>query len=172
MYPTEYIQFLIHFHGDYDYFECHEILEEYWKEKPRGDRDHYLVGLIQIAVSLYHQRRSNWNGAEKMMKSAITILEKNSVPLLRLGINATQLLFLLKDRLQSIQKEENFTPLFLPLSDAALEKHCIELCQKQNLPWKDVNASSNEYIVHKHTLRDRTEVITERNEQLQKRKQR
>ena len=44
MYPTEYIQFLIHFHGDYDYFECHEILEEYWKTKPRGNRDHYLVG--------------------------------------------------------------------------------------------------------------------------------
>lgn len=36
MYPTEYIQFLIHFHGDYDYFECHEILEGYWKTKPRG----------------------------------------------------------------------------------------------------------------------------------------
>ncbi|GAB6430054.1 MULTISPECIES: DUF309 domain-containing protein [Bacillus] len=172
MYPTEYIQFLIHFHGDYDYFECHEILEEYWKEKPRGDRDHYLVGLIQIAVSLYHQRRSNWNGAEKMMKSAITILEKNSTPLLRLGINATQLLVLLKDRLQSIQKEEHFTSLFLPLTDTALEKHCMELCQKQNLPWKDVNTTCSDYIIHKHTLRDRTEVITERNEQLQKRKQR
>ncbi|MGF9765760.1 DUF309 domain-containing protein [Bacillus albus] len=172
MYPTEYIQFLIHFHGDYDYFECHEILEEYWKEKPRGNRDIYLVGLIQIAVSLYHQRRSNWNGSEKMMKSAITILEKNSAPLQRLGINATQLLFLLKDRLQSIQKEEGFTPLFLPLSDTALETHCMELCQKKNLPWKDANASSNEYIIHKHTLRDRTEVIAERNEQLQKRKQR
>ncbi|MHC2835049.1 MULTISPECIES: DUF309 domain-containing protein [Bacillus] len=172
MYPTEYIQFLIHFHGDYDYFECHEILEEYWKEKPRGNRDIYLVGLIQIAVSLYHQRRSNWNGSEKMMKSAITILEKNSAPLQRLGINATQLLFLLKDRLQSIQKEEGFTPLFLPLLDTALEKHCMELCQKKNLPWKDANASSNEYIIHKHTLRDRTEVIAERNEQLQKRKQR
>ncbi len=76
MYPTEYIQFLIHFHGDYDYFECHEILEEYWKTKPRGNRDDYLVGLIQVAVSLYHQRRTNWNGATKMMKSAITILEK------------------------------------------------------------------------------------------------
>ncbi|WP_342715627.1 DUF309 domain-containing protein [Bacillus paramycoides] len=172
MYPTEYIQFLIHFHGDYDYFECHEILEEYWKTKPRGNRDNYLVGLIQIAVSLYHQRRSNWNGAEKMMKSAITILEKNNEPLLHLGINQTQLLSLLKDRLQSIQKEEGFTPLFLPLSDTALEKHCMELCQKQNLPWKDVNATSNEFIIHKHTLRDRTEVIAERNEQLQKRKQR
>lgn len=172
MYPTEYIQFLIHFHGDYDYFECHEILEEYWKTKPRGHRDDYLVGLIQIAVSLYHQRRSNWNGSEKMMKSAITILERNSAPLLRLGINQTQLLSSLKDRLQSIQKAEDFTPLFLPLLDTALEKHCTELCQKQNLPWKDVNATSSEYIIHKHTLRDRTEVITERNEQLQKRKQR
>lgn len=92
MYPTEYIQFLIHFHGDYDYFECHEILEEYWKTKPRGNRDHYLVGLIQIAVSLYHQRRANWNGSTKMMKSAITILEKSGVPLQRLGINQVQLL--------------------------------------------------------------------------------
>ena len=36
---------------------------------------------------------------------------------------------------------------------------------------KDVNATSNEFIIHKHTLRDRTEVIAERNEQL-KRKQR
>ena len=79
-----------------------------------------------------------------------------------------QLLFLLKDKLQSIQKEESFTPLFLPLSDTTLEKYCIELCQKQNLPWKDVNATSNEFIIHKHTLRDRTEVIAERNEQLQK----
>ena len=31
-----------------------------------------------------------------------------------------------------------------------------------------MNAISNEYIIHKHTLRDRTEVIAERNEQLQK----
>src|SRR5689334_19734509 len=113
MYPTEYIQFLIHFHGDYDYFECHEILEEYWKTKPRGNRDDYLVGLIQVAVSLYHQRRTNWNGATKMMKSAITILEKNSALLQRLGINQTQLLPLLNERVQSIQKKESFVPLFL-----------------------------------------------------------
>lgn len=106
MYPTEYIQFLIHFHGDYDYFECHEILEEYWKTKPRGNRDDYLVGLIQVAVSLYHQRRTNWNGAIKMMKSAIRILEKNSALLQRLGINQAQLLPLLNERVQSIQKKK------------------------------------------------------------------
>ena len=37
---------------------------------------------------------------------------------------------------------------------------------KQNLSWKDLNAIPGEYIINKHTLRDRTEVITERNEQL------
>ena len=105
MYPTEYIQFLIHFHGDYDYFECHEILEEYWKTKPRGNRDHYLVGLIQIAVSLYHHRRSNWNGAEDDEKRH-NDFRKNSAHLLCLGINEAQLLFLLKDKLQSIQKKK------------------------------------------------------------------
>ena len=39
---------------------------------------------------------------------------------------------------------------------------------KQNLSWKDLNAIPGEYIINKHTMRDRTEVITERNEQLQK----
>lgn len=70
--------------------------------------------------------------------------------------------------MQSIQKKESFVPLFLPLSDTSLEKKCMQLCQKQNLPWKDMNATPSEYILHKHTLRDRTEVITERKEQLQK----
>ena len=27
-FPLKYIDFLVHFHGDRDYFECHEILEE------------------------------------------------------------------------------------------------------------------------------------------------
>ena len=71
----------------------------------------------------------------------------------------------------NLSRKRRFYTIILPLSDIALEKQCIELCEKQNLPWKDVNAISNEYIVHKHTLRDRTEVIAERNEQL-KRKQR
>ena len=106
------------------------------------------------------------------MKSAIIILEKSGVPLQRLGINQVQLLSLLNERLQSIHKKERFLPLFLPLSDPSLEKQCIELCQKQNLSWKDLNAIPGEYIINKHTMRDRTEVITERNEQLQKRKQR
>ncbi|PDM37452.1 hypothetical protein CMV37_18185, partial [Bacillus cereus] len=49
--------------------------------------------------------------------------------------------------------EESFTPLFLPLSDTTLEKvlHRI-MSENKNLPWKDVNATSNEFIIHKHTF--------------------
>ena len=53
----------------------------------------------------------------------------------------------------NLSRKRRFYTIILPLSDIALEKQCIELCEKQNLPWKDVNAISNEYIVHKHTLR-------------------
>ncbi|WP_260405419.1 DUF309 domain-containing protein, partial [Paenibacillus sp. 598K] len=64
IYPDDYIQYLIEFHVTRDYFECHELLEEYWKEQP-GDDPFYdtWVGLIQIAVSQYHHRRSNHRGA-------------------------------------------------------------------------------------------------------------
>ena len=72
----------------------------------------------------------------------------------------------MKDCNLSIKR--TFCTFILPLSDSSLEKQCIELCQKQNLSWKDLNAIPGEYIINKHTLRDRTEVITERNEQLQK----
>ncbi|MEH7455810.1 DUF309 domain-containing protein [Bacillus sp. JJ1127] len=172
MYPKAYIQFLIHFHGDYDYFECHEVLEEHWKLKPRGDRDNYWVGFIQIAVSLYHQRRSNWNGAAKMMKSAISILEKERDHINSLGLNDQQLLSLLQKQLQSILAKATFTPIFLPFSDAALENKCVQLCSENGLPWKNIHSLPSEYIIHKHTLRNRDAIIFERNEQLTKRKQR
>ena len=32
VYPEAYIEYLMYFHGNRDYFECHEVLEEYWKE--------------------------------------------------------------------------------------------------------------------------------------------
>ena len=49
-----------------------------------------------------------------------------------------------------------------------VRKALHRIMSKQNLPWKDVDATSSEYIIHKHTLRDRTEVIAERNEHYKK----
>ena len=48
-YPEAYIDFLVHFHGDRDWFECHERLEEYWKEHPDDPKSDTWVGLIQVA---------------------------------------------------------------------------------------------------------------------------
>lgn len=86
MYPDAYIQFLVHFHGDRDYFECHEILEEYWKETIKGDKQSIWVGLIMLAVSNYHFRRNNNSGAQRTLQKAISIFEnkKRKVALLEL----------------------------------------------------------------------------------------
>ena len=58
-FPQKYIEYLVHFHGDRDYFECHEILEEYWKKIDNGNKESIWVGLIQLAVANYHHRRKN-----------------------------------------------------------------------------------------------------------------
>lgn len=172
MYPKAYIQFLVHFHGDFDYFECHEILEEYWKTKPPTERDKHWVGFIQVAVSLYHYRRENRAGAEKMMKSALSILQTEQAKVSALGLDATKLITLLQEQLHAIKHRHPFAPLFLPFADSKLEGICIQLCTEQNMKWQDPLLPESEYIIHKHMLRDRTDVIEERNEQLQKRKQR
>ena len=95
---------------------------------------------------------------------------KSGVPLQRLGINQVQLLSLLNERLQSTHKK-NVLYLYFYLIRFIVREAVHRVMSKQNLSWKDLNAIPGEYIINKHTLRDRTEVITERNEQL-KRKQR
>jgi predicted metal-dependent hydrolase len=45
-----------------EYFECHEVLEEPWREAAEPDRT-FLKGLIHAAVSLYQYQRGNSHGA-------------------------------------------------------------------------------------------------------------
>ncbi|MFD0770837.1 DUF309 domain-containing protein [Bacillus sp. CGMCC 1.60114] len=172
MYHEAYIQFLIHFHSDYDYFECHEILEEHWKTKPRGEREQHWVGLIQIAVALYHHRRCNWNGAERMIKSALFILQNEKQHIKALDLDYPKLLLLLEERLHIIQNHKPYATLFLPFSNPNLENICIQLCKDKGLSWKETSSTPSEDIIHKHSRRNREDVIAERNIQLQKRKQR
>jgi predicted metal-dependent hydrolase len=44
------------------FFECHETLEELWKEESRPVRDLYQ-GVLQIGVGFYHLKRGNYRGA-------------------------------------------------------------------------------------------------------------
>lgn len=164
MYPQEYVDYLIHFHGTRDYFECHEIMEEYWKEQPPKSRNKVWAGLIQIAVSMYHHRRGNFPGAHKMLGSAIRMLSDTaqSTQLKELGLDVPELLCLLSKRLKEIEQRKPYTAINFPICDQQLLQECGTICARSGLVWGATDDTTNEALVHKHTLRDRSDVIEER----------
>lgn len=163
MYPEAYIKFLANFHGPRDYFECHEILEEHWKSE--REKRQLWVGLIQLAVSLYHQRRGNYSGAYRMMESAIKILEGESLGFL--SIDQEALLQMMRARLDDILHKRPYYSLNLPITDHQLIAKCINLCEQMGYEWGNAAQIHDEKIVHKHRVRDRSSVINERKRQLQ-----
>jgi uncharacterized protein len=162
LYPKEYIQYLVHFHGDGDFFECHEILEEFWKKTDFGNKHSIWIGFIQLAVSSYHHRRGNFAGAKKTLKKAIEIFltKENSIP--RLGLNYHSLLSILSEQLGSIEQKRGFNPFHLPIDDHSLLIECKCICQEKGFKWGSNSHLSNKYIVHRHKLRDRTDIIQKR----------
>jgi predicted metal-dependent hydrolase len=169
MYPQEYLDYLIYFHAERDYFECHEVLEEYWKRQDIKKR--VWVGLIQVSVSLYHHRRNNFTGALKMMKSAYSILSEEKDELTLLGINFEQLLDQLNEKIEDIKNLQPYQSMNFPL-EADILTRCEKMCKQQGLRWGEASDLTNEYLLNKHTLRDRSDVIKERQNNITLRQQR
>ncbi|QFT89464.1 hypothetical protein FIU87_12465 [Bacillus sp. THAF10] len=172
MYPKAYLDYLYHFHCDRDYFECHEVLEEYWKEKAVEEREIHWVGLIQIAVGLYHHRRSNFNGAKKMLLNARAITKKTTGKLEALGLDSCKLINLLDERIKAIQQMKPYTSMNLPISSSELQISCERLATNKNFVWGTKSNLADESLIHRHSLRDRTDVIHERQRQLALKKNR
>ena len=173
-YPVHYIQFLIEFHVTRDYFECHELLEEYWKEQP-GDDPLYdtWVGLIQMAVSQYHLRRANRRGARLMLEQALERLTSGHLE--TLGLDGPALLQLLQQRLRQIQDLSQsipYTDFELPFADHELLAACHERSDGAAELWGTPSNLGNEQLIHRHILRDRSDVIAAREEALYRRQQR
>lgn len=170
MYPDAYVDYLVHFHGDRDWFECHELLEEYWKRHPADPKSKTWVGLIQVAVSLYHHRRGNRAGALKMI--AASLRNMNDGHLAELGIDHTDFRRAVERRLEELSAEGSapFSDLDIPLTDMELVRLCGAKCAEKGLVWKRPSDPGDRYIMNKHTLRDRTDVIEARSrEALRKR---
>ncbi|TYS18995.1 DUF309 domain-containing protein [Rossellomorea vietnamensis] len=159
-YPNDYLDFLIHFHCDRDYFECHEVLEEYWKETDPGNRESVWVGLIQIAVGFYHYRRENRSGAVRILRKGTNILKQHPNSLKSLGIDFDKLLPLLEETLKNIVSGIDYQSIDLPLNEE-LTQLCEQECRK--IGKLDVIPDS---IIHRHALRDRSDVIKMRKEAL------
>ncbi|NGP43660.1 DUF309 domain-containing protein [Bacillaceae bacterium SIJ1] len=149
--PEAYIEYLIHFHGTRDYFECHEILEDHWKEDPH--RSAVWVGLIQLAVAQYHHRRKNFFGAQKLFKKAIDKLQYEAEPLQRLGIDRKKLLSLLHVLEEKAAMQADYVSVCLPFSEKKVETLCKSLCRQRNLFYGEPSNLHNEAIVHKHMRR-------------------
>ncbi len=167
MYSKAYIDYLAHFHGLRDYFECHEILEEHWKEDPRGSRKLHWVGLIQIAVGLYHHRRGNFTGAKRMIANAIRISKSESEELDKLAINIDQLSKNLSNELQLINTHSPYQGFDIPLTSSTLQTACEERCRELECTYGSKSDLSNIELIHRHTRRDRSDVIEERKQQFE-----
>ncbi|WP_342555323.1 DUF309 domain-containing protein [Paenibacillus sp. FSL R7-0652] len=130
-YEPLYIDYLIYFNRDQDYFECHEVLEELWLE---CDRDPLYKGLLQIAVGLYHYRNGNYRGGLMMLQSSLDLLA--SFPDVILGIRLGELREDVRELVRELQQNEwsllEYRDLSIAIEDSAL----TQLVQNRSLELK------------------------------------
>jgi len=127
MYDRLYIEFLYYFNMERDYYECHEVLEEYWL---REGKNKWLQSLLQIAVALHHFRNGNINGAIKLFEQALDKCQGNWDG--EKGINDGKLF---SEAASYSHKLKNFTEHPFPFYDLTIEildpalqtmvEHCI-----------------------------------------------
>ena len=56
------------------YFECHELLEDAWREA-LGEDKQFLQGLIMLSVAMYHTAAGNYKGAVNLFEKGLRRLE-------------------------------------------------------------------------------------------------
>jgi hypothetical protein len=57
-----------------EFFECHEVLEDQWRQE-RGELKDLYQAIIKIAVAFYHAQRKNYVGAVKVLRRGLAQLE-------------------------------------------------------------------------------------------------
>ena len=154
MHPL-YIDYCTYFNGNRDYFECHEVLEEYWKEVAPRDKEHVLVGLVQLATGLYHWRRGNLNGSARILTKSLHNLQQNRSSAFLQPLDGRLLEKQIAESIEAIQQQKPFQPLKLAILDEALQQAVASKIAE--LPLID-----EEFLLHKHMLRDRSEVLEAR----------
>ncbi|MBK3494273.1 DUF309 domain-containing protein [Viridibacillus sp. YIM B01967] len=157
MYHPLFVQFLTYFNGNQDYFECHEVLEEYWKELAPGDKSHPLTGWIQLATGLYHWRRENYTGAETILKKAYITLEQSVNSSFMEEMDGNAVLHFMQQAQKAVEKKEPFEKFILPITATALKTQVHTAITL--LPKTDAH-----FLQHKHMLRDRSDILLARDE--------
>lgn len=160
------IEYLTYFHGNQDYFACHDIFEERWKKIHPIDKKSVYVGFIQLAVGMYHYRASNFIGAIEMLTNAAKILKNEIEDVYFLGIEGEKLNQLIYITLRNLMRKRPFSPIEIPIKNNSLKSEAIENCNKLGFNWFDPNYVPDVNIVFKHKLRDRSKIIEKRAQKL------
>lgn len=156
-----FVKFIVYFNKNQDFFECHEVLEEYWNTFPNRTKEHPLTSYILLATGLYHWRRGNMIGAlrtlMKAKKKMTTLFEASSE--YTIGIDFPELQHNLNESIESIENGDSFKAYQITITSQLLQKDVIEKeSQMKLLPF------GSDAIIHKHILRDRSEIIRLRDE--------
>jgi uncharacterized protein len=135
MYHRLYIEYLYYFNVERDYYECHEVMEEYWL---REGKNRLLQSLLQVAVGLYHFRNGNISGAIKLFKQSLDKKdEKWTGPL---SINLSKLYEEVTVYFEQLQRynEQPFTfyDLTIEITDPILEQ-LVATCTPEGVAEED-----------------------------------
>jgi len=162
-YPQAYIDYLAEYYGSRDYFECHEIMEEYWKEDELPEYRTCWLVLIRIAVCQYHSRRGNWSGAIKLIGKAAAEVEPALFE--RLGVDGDELTKLLQRMLVEWNRPgAAYRDIELPIRDERLMAAARRRSAELGYTWALPGMKAGEDVIHRHLTRNREEVVAARAE--------
>ncbi len=156
-----FIKFVIYFNENQDFFECHEVLEEYWKTIPNATKDHPLISYILLSTGMYHWRRENTVGALRTLKKArerFKTLPEN-YPGFSDDINFEELVKCTEQSISHIEEGKLFSSYQIVLTSPII----LSLLNK-TLPTMELLPFGTDAIIHKHLLRDRSDLIRKRDE--------
>ncbi|AXH98829.1 DUF309 domain-containing protein [Sporosarcina sp. PTS2304] len=158
-YHPHFLHFIVYFNDNQDYFECHEVLEEYWKEQKDFSKQHPLTGYILMATGLYHWRRGNVTGAAKTMRNALQRFQQMPATYSEYKdeVAIDEVIEQLRNALERLESGQDFSAFTLRISPA------LQLAVNQTKP-AELLPKNSDAVIHKHMLRDRSDILLQREE--------
>lgn len=150
-----FVKFIVYFNENQDFFECHEVLEDYWKSIPHRTKEHPLATYILLATSLYHWRRGNTVGALRSLEKAFVRFKTMvaTYPNFTQDINFDQLVHDIEHSISLIKDEQPFSSFSLEINSSALNLKVLEMTKSlELLPF------GSDAVIHKHMLRYRSDI--------------
>lgn len=154
-----FVNFMVYFNQNQDYFECHEVLEEYWKSLPDGDKEHPLTAYILLATGMYHWRRGNTSGATRTIRKALVKFKafNRQSPLYAEEIDFRRLVMDVQQIVNRLGSALPFQPFPITVHSPKLARLICEATREMELlPF------GSDAVIHKHMLRDRSDILLER----------